>query len=69
MLTKFGSKGMYGAGKFGQKSLHVVSKFAGKGLPIGAAVASAAMPEVALPLAIGAAVARPILKTLQKVSR
>jgi len=69
MLSKFGAKALHDANKFGQKSIHVVSKFAAKGAPIGVALASAAMPEVALPLAIGGAVARPLLKGLQKASR
>ena len=69
MLSKIGSKLVHDANKFGQKSIHVASKLGQKGLPIGVAIASAAMPEVALPLAIGGAVVRPLLKGLQKVSR
>lgn len=69
MLTKLGSKTLHTAEKFGQKSIHIASKFGAKGLPIGAAVASAAMPELSIPLAIGAELAKPVLKTIQKASR
>ena len=69
MLTKFGSKLVHDGNKFAQKSIHIVSKFASKGAPIGVAIASAAMPEAAIPLAVGGAVVRPLLKGLQKASR
>jgi hypothetical protein len=69
MLKKFGAKTLHDAGKFGQKAIHVSSKFGAKGVAIGAAIASAAMPEIALPLAIGAAVARPVLRSIQKATR
>lgn len=68
-MQKFGSKSLAGAAKFGQKAIHTGAKFGAKGLPIGVAIASAAMPEVALPLAIGAELAKPVLKSIQKSSR
>ena len=69
MLSKFGAKTLHDGNKFGQKAIHVISKFGAKGAPIGVAIASAAMPEVALPLAVAGVVAKPILKGLQKATR
>lgn len=69
MLSKFGSKLIHDGNKIGQKTIHIASKFGSKGLPIGVAIASAAMPEISLPLAVAGVVAKPILKTLQKASR
>jgi hypothetical protein len=55
--------------KLGAKALHAGAKFGAKAVAPAAAIASAAMPEVALPLALGAEVAKPLLKSIQRQTR
>ena len=69
MMGKFGSKSLHGASKFGQKSIHGVAKFASKAVGPAAMVGALAAPEIALPLEIGAMVAKPVLKSIQRASR
>ena len=68
-MMKLGSKRLAGAAKFGQKSLHAGAKFGQKLVGPAAAIAAAAAPELAIPIAVGAEVAPPILKGLQRASR
>ena len=70
--SKLGQKAMSVA-KIGVKGVHTGAKFGSKyGVPI-ASLASiglmAAAPEIALPLAAGAAYAKPILNNVEKITR
>ena len=70
--SKFGQKAMSVA-KIGVKGIHTGSKLGSKyAVPI-ASLASiglmATAPEIALPLAAGAAYAKPILNNVEKITR
>ena len=69
MMGKFGSKSLHGAAKFGQKSIHGVAKFGSKAVGPAAMIGAIAAPEIALPLEVGAMVAKPVLKSIQKSTR
>ena len=70
--SKFGQKAMSVA-KIGVKGIHTGSKFGSKyGVPAASLASIALMgaaPEIALPLAAGAAYAKPILNNIEKISR
>jgi len=67
-FSKFGQKAI-GVARFGQKSIHSASKFGAKYVAPVATLAGIAAPEVALPMAATAAVAKPLLKTVEKLTR
>jgi hypothetical protein len=68
-MQKLGSKSLAGAAKFGQKSIHVGAKFGAKTIVPAAAVASIVAPEFAIPLELGAMIAKPVFKGIQKATR
>lgn len=66
---KFGQKAIH-LGKFGSKRFaHEASKFGQKAVQPAVLAASVAAPELALPAEIGAMVARPLLKSLQRSTK
>ena len=69
---KLGQKSLAIA-RLGAKSLHTGSKIGSKYVVPAATLASIALmpvaPEVALPLAAGAAVAKPVFSNLEKITR
>jgi hypothetical protein len=71
-FSRFGHKAMHTA-KLGAKSIHTVSKFGSKYAVPAASLASiglmATAPEVAIPLATAASVAKPILSNIQKITK
>jgi|AOAMet1_07_M0_10_2_1038527.scaffolds.fasta_scaffold30708_2 hypothetical protein len=69
MLSKVGSKTLHRAAKIGNKSLHTGAKIGAKFIDPAMAVASVAAPEAAAGLAIGGAIAKPVLKTLERGTR
>jgi len=69
MMQKFGSKSLHGASKFGSKAVHGVAKFGAKAIGPAAMIGAVAAPEIALPLEVGAMIAKPVLKSIQKATR
>ena len=67
-MHKMGQK-VLRAEKLGGKAIHMGAKFGAKAVAPAAAIASLAAPEFALPIAVGAEVAKPLLKTIQKATR
>ena len=68
-MNKFGMKSLAGASKFGSKTTHGIAKFGAKTVAPAATLAALANPEIAVPLGIGAMVAKPVLKSIQKATR
>ena len=69
MLGKIGSKSLHRASKLGNKAVHSGAKIGAKYIDPAMAVASIAMPEVGAGLAVGGAVAKPVLKALERGTR
>tara|TARA_R110001632_G_scaffold57465_1_gene140425 strand:+ start:177 stop:386 length:210 start_codon:yes stop_codon:yes gene_type:complete len=69
MLGKIGSKSLHRASKLGNKAIHSGAKIGAKYIDPAMAVASIAMPEVGAGLAVGGAVAKPVLKALERGTR
>ena len=66
--SKLGMKAI-GVARFGQKAVHGASKFGAKYIAPVATLAGVAAPEVALPMAATAMIAKPLLKTVEKLTR
>jgi len=68
-MNKFGSKAVYGASKFGGKAIHAGAKFGSKAVAPAAVIGALVAPELAVPIEVGAMLAKPLLKTIQRASR
>ena len=68
-MRKFGQKALHSASKIGMKEVHTGAKLGAKLVTPLAMAGGIMAPEIAVPLAVGAEIAKPILQTIEKGTR